>query len=103
MFEVERERTCDVVKRAVGLTVAHQIDMRHTVGVLELAVACKAIEDEGKASITFNVTWTLEELVQDSANQVLRRRDKARHCDLVGEFAIYEPFIVCEVNIDLHV
>ena len=32
LLEVKRERACDVVERAIGLTVAREVDMRDTVG-----------------------------------------------------------------------
>lgn len=85
------------------MTVAREIDVRNTVGKFEFAVASETIEDEGEVFVTFNVAWPLEEFVQDSADQILRGGDKARHRDLVGQFAINEPLVVCEVDVDLHV
>ena len=64
LLEVERERARDVVERAVGLTVAREVDMRHTIGKLKLAVAREAVKDEGDALVAFNVAGTFEEFVQ---------------------------------------
>lgn len=102
LLEVGGQRAGNGVECTVGLTGAGQVDVRHAVGKFEPAVACEAVEDEGKPVVAFHVTGTFEELIQDSADQVLRGRDKARHCYLVGEFAANEPFIVCEVDVHLH-
>ena len=77
--------------------------MRHTIGKFEFTVACEAVQDEGETFIAFDIARTFEELVQDSADQVLRGWNKARHRDLVREFAVNEPFVIREVDIDLHV
>lgn len=102
LLEVDGQRAGDGVERAVGLTGAGQIDVRHAVGKFEPAVACKAVEDQGKPIVAFHIAGTLEELVQDSPDQVLRRRDKARHRDLVGEIAADEPFVIREVDVHLY-
>jgi hypothetical protein len=83
LFEVERERACDVVERAVGLAVPREINMGNAIGIFELAIACKAVEDEGKALVAFNIAGSFEKFVQDPADQVLCGRDKARHRDFV--------------------
>lgn len=102
LFEVDGQRAGNGVECAVGLTGAGQVDVRHTVGELEPAVACEAVEDEGKPVVAFHVAGTLEELVQDSTDQVLHRGDKARHCHLVGKFAADEPFVIREVDVHLY-
>lgn len=102
LFEIDGQRAGNGVECAVGLTGTGQVDVRHAVGKFEPVIACKAVEDEGKPVVAFHIAGTLEELVQDSADQVLRRRDKARHWDLVGEFAANEPFVVCEVDVHLY-
>ena len=32
LFEVKRERTRDVIKRAIGLTIAREVNMRYAIG-----------------------------------------------------------------------
>lgn len=103
LLEVECERARNIVERAVGLTTACEVDVRDTVGKFEFAVACEAIEDDGKSFVAFDVAGTFEEFVQDPADQVLRGRNKTRHWDLVGQFAVNEPFVICEVDIHFHV
>ena len=43
LLEVERERTRDVIERAIGLANSSEVDVRHAVSKLELAIACETI------------------------------------------------------------
>jgi hypothetical protein len=72
LLEVDGQRAGDGVERAVGLAGAGQVDMRHAVGEFESAVACKAVQDQGKPIVPFHIAGTFEELVQDSPDEVLR-------------------------------
>ena len=46
LLEVEHERTGDVIERSIRLAATCEINMRHAVGKLKLAVACETVEDE---------------------------------------------------------
>jgi hypothetical protein len=72
LFEIEDERARDVIERAIGLTVAREIDMRNTIGVFKFAIAREAIEDESDAFVAFDTAGTFEEFVEDAADQILR-------------------------------
>ena len=102
LFEVKVEQPPDVVKCAVGLAGAGEIDVRDAVGKLKFAVAGKAVKDQRQTLILFDNVGSLEEFVQDSADEVLRRRDKARHRDLVGEFAVDKPLVIREVDVHFY-
>jgi len=84
LLEVECEWASNVVERTIGLANSSEVDVRHAIGKLELAISCETIEDKRQTLVTFNVAGTLEELVQDSSDQILCGRDKTRHRDLVG-------------------
>lgn len=71
LFEVEDQRACDVVERAIGLTVAREVDVRNTISIFEFAVTSEAIEDEGDAFIALDTAGTFEKFVEDAADQVL--------------------------------
>jgi hypothetical protein len=45
--------------------------MRDAVRIFKFAVTSEAIEDERKTFIAFHIAGAIEELIQDSSNQVL--------------------------------
>jgi len=68
LLEIQCQRARDRVKGAVRLTGPFQINVCNTVSKFEPAVACKAIKDQCKVLVALYITGTLEEFVQDCAN-----------------------------------
>lgn len=64
LFDVRHKRTCDVIKRAIRLTIPCKINMHASIRKDKSAVACKAVEYETESLVSFNVTGALEELIE---------------------------------------
>lgn len=75
--------------------------MSNAVGKLELAVACKSIQDQCKILVPFNITGTFKKFVQDAADNISRRRNEPCNGDLIGQFACNQSFVMGEIDIDL--
>jgi hypothetical protein len=71
LFEVRHERARDGVERTVGLTIASEVNVRDAIRVFEAAVACKAVQHEGKPPVAFHIAGTFEKFVQHRADEVL--------------------------------
>ena len=67
LFEVRRDRARDVIKCAVGLAGAGEINMRNTFGKSKFAIARETIEDQGEALIALHVTGTSEIFIERRA------------------------------------
>ena len=102
-FQARDEWTCDVIERAIRLTVPGEVYIYPTVPELHFLVACKAVIDHGETAVPFHVTGTLEELIEDGIYNILGSRDKAPHRDLIRELTGDQPFIICEVKGNFHV
>ena len=72
LFEVLRDRARDGIERAVGLTCAGEVNMRHAIGIFEFAIAGEAIEHEGKSLVAFNADRTMNGVIEHGANDVPR-------------------------------
>jgi len=83
LFEVEYERTRDVVKSSVRLTGTDKINMCNPIGKFKFFITGKTIVDQSQAFITLHITGTVEEFIQDAANQILRGWNKTRHRDFI--------------------
>ena len=70
-FEARYERARDVVKCAVRLAIPGEVNIHPAVAELHFLIACKTIADQGKSLIPFDITGTLEELVEDGIDQLL--------------------------------
>jgi len=103
LFEVKYEWTRDVVKSSIRLTGTYKINVCNAIGKFKLFITGKTIVDQSQAFITLHITGTGEEFVQDTANQILCRWNKTRHRDLIWQFAINEPFVICEINVHFHI
>ena len=68
LLEVQHERACDGIQRAIRLAGSFQIYMRNTIGKFKFAVSSKAIENYCKVLITLYIARTFKELIQYSAN-----------------------------------
>ena len=70
LFEILRQRLCDGVKCPIRLTLTSQIHMRNTICNDQFAVTCKTVAHQPQSLIPFNITRTLEELIQHGAHQI---------------------------------
>lgn len=102
LLEILRERLGDVIQRAVGLALPDEIDVRHTIGIGEAAVTGETIEHQREALVPFDIAGTLEEFIEDRAEQILVGRDKARRFDLIRKLPGDQPVVIGEIDIDLH-
>jgi hypothetical protein len=50
------------------LTGTFQVNVRNAIGKLKFAIAGKTVEDQGKVLVAFDIAGTLEEFIQDSAD-----------------------------------
>jgi len=103
LFEIEHKRPRNGIERAVRLTTASQINMRHTVSKCQFAVTGKAVEHQGESLVAFDIARTLEKFIQYSADQIFRRRNEARRRDLIRKLPGDQTVVICEVDIDLHI
>lgn len=62
--------------------------MSNTISKFKLTIACKAVRDQRKILVAFHIAGAFEEFIQYAADNNSRRRDKARHWNLVGQVAI---------------
>ena len=46
--------------------------MRNAIGVGKPAVACEAVEHQGKPLIPFDIAWTLEVFIENRADDIAR-------------------------------
>jgi len=85
------------------LARAGQIDVRHTVGKCQLAIAGETVEHEREPLIAFDIARTFEEFIEHAANQILGRRDITRRRHLIRKLSGDETVVICEVDIEFHV
>jgi hypothetical protein len=83
--------------------MTNKIDMQDTVCIRYFAIASESIEDQGESLIAFHVTRTLEEFIEHSADQVLRRGDKPGHACFIGQLTADQTIVVRVIDIDLHI
>lgn len=53
------------------MTTAREIDVRHTIGKCEFAVAIETVEHEGEALVTFDIAGPFEIFIEHGADQIL--------------------------------
>ena len=70
LFEVLHERARNGVQRAVGLAGPGEVDVRHPIGVLDLAVAGESIEHEGKSLVALDTNRSCEEFIEHGTDDV---------------------------------
>ena len=102
MLEILRERLCDVVQRAIGLALPGQIHMRHAIGIGQAAVAREAVEHQRETAVAFDIAGSLEEFIEDRAEQILIGGDEARRLNLIRKLPADQSVVIGEVDIDLH-
>lgn len=102
LFEGLGERLRNVVKRAIGLAHACEIDVRDAVGEGEFAVAGETVEHEGETAVAFDVARTFKEFIERRAQQILIGGDETRRLALIRKLPGDQAIVICEVDIDLH-
>jgi|GEM_PF-3251477 len=85
LFEIRHQRTRNGVKRPVRLAVPAEIDMHPPISKDKPAIACKTIKYQAESLVSFHITGTFEELIEDSSHALFRREGHARHRNLVRE------------------
>lgn len=70
LFEIRHERLSNCVKRSIRLTIARQIKMRNAIGIYKAFIASKTVQNESKSPVALYIAGSLEEFVQDCADQV---------------------------------
>ncbi len=103
LFEVLHERARNGIERAVRLTTASQVDMRHAIGKCQFAVTGETVEHESEALIAFDIAGTFEIFIEHRTDQILGRGDVTRRGDLIRKLAGDQTVVIREVDIDLHV
>ena len=103
LFEIFSQRTRNVVERAIRLACAHQIYMGNAIRKGKFTVTRETVEDKCETLIPFDIAVYLEEFIEHRAQQILAGGDKTRRSHLIRKLPADQTFVICEVDIDLHI
>ena len=68
LFEVQNQRLCNGVQRAIRLTISKQIHMYTSICKDQPAIACKTVEDLSQSLVPFHIAGTLEKFIEHSCD-----------------------------------
>ncbi len=68
LFEIQHERACDGIERAIRLAVADEIDMRDTIGERQFAITRETVGHNGEPLVAFDIARTFEIFIERGTN-----------------------------------
>jgi len=71
LLEVCHQWLGNGIERPIGLTTASKINVRDAIRISEPAIACETIKDKGQTLIALRLHRPLEELINNSADNIL--------------------------------
>lgn len=102
LFEVRHDRLCNGIQRAVRLTTTREIDVCNAACIFEFSVSGETIKHERETLIALHIARTFEVFIENRADQILFRWDKARHRHFVWQLPANQAVVISEVDIHFY-